>query len=420
MNLLTERRYTAAAEAAAHALTWGERLPDLLTIGYALHVEATVRFASGDVSGALASAERALSTIGSLPGITDLRATLSAQRVSALIELDRFDEAAQTLRTVRTQADLLGPAQLAAYADAAAELAYQQGRWDDALAETSAGNGIPALIAVRRDDERVAARYLKALKEEPPPGSVHSDTAAATDSDLPYALLARAAYEERADRPNQALGVLRVVLEGPAGRGAWRHTILLPTLIRLAIAAGDESLAKSAAAEAGARQPQLPRSVAIARWCKGLVDGDADQLSAAVDHLRSASRVPELAQALEDLAALRARSGDESAARKDFGDALAISTQLGAAWDARRAVARLRAYGIRAGTRSRSRPRTGPEALTETELRVAELVRQGMSNPDIAERLSLSRRTVETHVSHILAKLGAGSRREIADLLRRD
>jgi DNA-binding NarL/FixJ family response regulator len=131
-------------------------------------------------------------------------------------------------------------------------------------------------------------------------------------------------------------------------------------------------------------------------------------------------RVPELAQALEDLAALRARSGDEPAARKDFGDALASYTQLGAAWDARRAVARLRTYGIRAGTRSRSRPRTGPEALTETELRVAELVRQGMSNPDIAERLSLSRRTVETHVSHILAKLGAGSRREIADLLRRD
>jgi DNA-binding CsgD family transcriptional regulator len=54
--------------------------------------------------------------------------------------------------------------------------------------------------------------------------------------------------------------------------------------------------------------------------------------------------------------------------------------------------------------------------LTETELRVAGLVAQGRSNSDIAGRLLLSRRTVETHVSHILAKLGARSRREIADL----
>ena len=48
--------------------------------------------------------------------------------------------------------------------------------------------------------------------------------------------------------------------------------------------------------------------------------------------------------------------------------------------------------------------------------RPPQTVAQGRSNPDVAGRLLLSRRTVETHVSHILAKLQARSRREIADL----
>jgi DNA-binding NarL/FixJ family response regulator len=45
---------------------------------------------------------------------------------------------------------------------------------------------------------------------------------------------------------------------------------------------------------------------------------------------------------------------------------------------------------------------------------VAELVAQGRSNPEIAAELFLSRNTVQTHVSHILAKLAARSRVEIA------
>ncbi len=45
---------------------------------------------------------------------------------------------------------------------------------------------------------------------------------------------------------------------------------------------------------------------------------------------------------------------------------------------------------------------------------MAELVADGGSNPDIAAVMFLSRRTVQTHVSHILAKLGARSRLEIA------
>jgi DNA-binding CsgD family transcriptional regulator len=52
--------------------------------------------------------------------------------------------------------------------------------------------------------------------------------------------------------------------------------------------------------------------------------------------------------------------------------------------------------------------------LTPTELKVAHLVADSQSNPDIAGRLFLSGRTVEVHVSHILTKLDARSRVEIA------
>jgi DNA-binding CsgD family transcriptional regulator len=52
--------------------------------------------------------------------------------------------------------------------------------------------------------------------------------------------------------------------------------------------------------------------------------------------------------------------------------------------------------------------------LTETELKVVRLVAERLTNPEIAERLFISRRTVQTHISHALAKLGVASRRELA------
>jgi DNA-binding CsgD family transcriptional regulator len=52
--------------------------------------------------------------------------------------------------------------------------------------------------------------------------------------------------------------------------------------------------------------------------------------------------------------------------------------------------------------------------LTQTERRVARLVSEGLRNPEIAVRLGISRRTVQTHVSHALEKLQLGSRVELA------
>jgi len=51
--------------------------------------------------------------------------------------------------------------------------------------------------------------------------------------------------------------------------------------------------------------------------------------------------------------------------------------------------------------------------LTDREHEVATWVAQGLSNPQIARRLSLSSRTVDKHVEHVMAKLGASSRTQV-------
>jgi non-specific serine/threonine protein kinase len=56
---------------------------------------------------------------------------------------------------------------------------------------------------------------------------------------------------------------------------------------------------------------------------------------------------------------------------------------------------------------------TETTTLTRREWEVADLVAEGLSNKEIADRLVISQRTAETHVEHILAKLGFTSRTQI-------
>ncbi len=116
------------------------------------------------------------------------------------------------------------------------------------------------------------------------------------------------------------------------------------------------------------------------------------------------------------MAVLLAGGEDRAAARAAYLEATEIYGRLGADWDLRRAGARLRPFGVRT-RRSPSRrdgPTSGWAALSPAEARIAGLVADGRSNPDIAAELLVSRRTIETHVSHILAKIGARSRVDIA------
>jgi DNA-binding CsgD family transcriptional regulator len=95
--------------------------------------------------------------------------------------------------------------------------------------------------------------------------------------------------------------------------------------------------------------------------------------------------------------------------------ALDIYERLGAARDLARAEAVLREAGVRRGRRgTRSRPQAGWQSLTPTERTVADLAAQGLSNPQIGDRLYISRRTVQTHLAHVFAKLDITSRVQLA------
>jgi len=69
---------------------------------------------------------------------------------------------------------------------------------------------------------------------------------------------------------------------------------------------------------------------------------------------------------------------------------------------------------IKALRRRRRRPSIGWESLTEAELDVVRLVTEGLTNQEIATRLYVSPRTVQTHLAHVFAKLGVSRRSEVA------
>lgn len=72
-----------------------------------------------------------------------------------------------------------------------------------------------------------------------------------------------------------------------------------------------------------------------------------------------------------------------------------------------------------AGTNARERPASGWASLTRAERDVAALVAESLTNREIGERLFISPRTVQTHLSHVFAKLGFSSRRDLARLVAR-
>ena len=113
-------------------------------------------------------------------------------------------------------------------------------------------------------------------------------------------------------------------------------------------------------------------------------------------------------------AAIRSRHGWRDEAITLLAEAAAIHADTGAFGEAVRVDAALLALGARPKRVRSNRPTFGWESLTPMELSVSELVADGLTNPEIGTRLFVSRRTVDTHISHVFRKIGCVSRSQLA------
>ncbi len=403
--------------AAEKAVAGGEGSWDEIAVGYGYECLATLRYMDNEPEDALQLINRAAAAFqGSRP---DLPMATYAVQSLILAALGRFAEADKALEDAVLQSQQAGGVYLTYIYFIRATLRYHDGRWDDALAELRAAadardplnqttglQGLAALIDLHRGRETEAVQQLL------DPGD-----AGPGNFDFPMRWT-QALHLERQAGPRRALTTLHPVWQRAGGlTPAGLVYSLCPDLARMAIDASRHELARRLADDleslAGGRQPDSVTGVSS--FCRGLANDNPELLAAAAQSFRQAGWPLFEAQALEETAVALARGGHVPKAREALRDALEIFDRLEATWDIARVTSRMREYGIRVGVRGRrQRPKHGWNALTATEQQVALQVAKGLSNADIAARMYLSRRTIQTHVSSILAKLGMSSRVQVA------
>ena len=223
-------------------------------------------------------------------------------------------------------------------------------------------------------------------------------------------------------------------------------------LADVAAATGDLGVAASFYAEAHDTAKGHGDDQGLARALAGRADlaGAAGDLAGARRLRHQALEIQErigdraaVTRALEALAALASSEGHHDRAVRLFGAASALRERFGfarpapveaihladlerarratepdawhEAWEQGAALSLQEAVSYARKARGqRRRPAKGWESLTPAEREVVALVSQGLTNPEIGDRLFISRRTVGHHLSHTYAKLGIHSRRELA------
>jgi DNA-binding CsgD family transcriptional regulator len=238
---------------------------------------------------------------------------------------------------------------------------------------------------------------------------------------LPGLLAVRAELRLAQRRPRAALedavraGGLWEAELGPPSPGAlpWRAIAAMAHL-----ALGEAGAAHDLAAEelALARELGITRAVIRDLCVLGLVEGGEDGLVLLAEATSLGAAYPTRLAHMSALLALGAalrRANQRAAARDPLKAALALSRQSGATALAREAQTEL---GI-TGARRRGESLWGPEALTPSERRVAELAMEGLTTREMAESLFVTPKTVEFHLRHIYQKLGVNSRDKLSGAL---
>jgi DNA-binding CsgD family transcriptional regulator len=165
-----------------------------------------------------------------------------------------------------------------------------------------------------------------------------------------------------------------------------------------------------------ARRWGAPRAIGVALSAAGIAHGGErgiELLKEAAAVLEPSSAPLEHARALTELGSALRRANRRAEARDELRRGLDLAHQLGGLAVADRAREELTI----AGARPRRDALRGRDALTASELRVAQLAAEGRSNREIAEALFVTLRTVEAHLTSSYAKLGISSRQELAGSL---
>jgi len=261
-------------------------------------------------------------------------------------------------------------------------------------------------IHVERGD-LAAARAALALIEEAAPGSM----------DLPVGLFARARLALADGRPADALRDAETTGELLGGGFGIDHPGFVPWQRTAALAAhalGKDDLAGelSAALLERARWSGIARAIGLALRTQAAVTNGEDRrllLAEAAEVLAESPSALERAHALVELGAASRHAGLRPAAERSLREGLQLADGMGAAPLVQAARHELRTLGLR----PRRTAVTGPDSLTPTERRVAELAASGLTNRQAAEALFVTVKTVETHLARVYQKLGISTRTEL-------
>ncbi|MEV8515458.1 LuxR C-terminal-related transcriptional regulator [Dactylosporangium sp. NPDC051484] len=374
---------------------------------------------------ATALAQQALAT--GVPAPAGLPSALAA--AATLMYADLLDEAESWLDRIidaarRQRAPLLWSKAIAYRARCAyrrGDLAVAAAEAERSLALLASGGGyrfqlfaLPTLLRCRTEQDRLDE--AAALAEGPWPAAFE---AAPQWSDFLYArgLLRLARQDPR--------GCLDDLIECGRSRAAWgidnpAWLSWRTAAVRACLLLGDGPRARALAAEeeALARQWGTPRLLGAAEHTGALVAGDdaLARLEEAVRILEPAPARLDLARALVDLGGEQIVRQQRKPARETLRRALELAQECESARTAERAHRQL----LLAGARPRRLVFSGVAALTRAERQVAELAAEGLTNREIAERLHVTQRTVELHLTRVYRKTGVPGRAGLAAVLAAD
>lgn len=283
---------------------------------------------------------------------------------------------------------------------------FESGDWDSAMAEIEAANALTVELGVS-----LLSSYASAVS-----ALIHThrgDLAAATaalsakvgGAGSEWVGLAHATLAEANGDLAGATMIAQLTFDLTLGVGMVAMAAqIAPRLARLLVSTGGETAGLRDRLLAITFDCPVPAADARVAWAMAMLDGDHHAIGAAAEQLSSRGMAVDAALAWQDAARLSGVMVDQRAldtlARLD----IAVATAAGAA-----------------PRRRRNEATFGWESITESEQKVLDLLADGLDNASIAERLYLSRRTVESHLSHVYTKLQVSGRSRLvaAALARR-